>query len=239
MHITFRRLFVLFAMTGLLLVTGLASANGWAPTPHLEVHGESRLTLEADRVDIHATFSVEHRDSRLAMQELEQNFGNLLRTLRRQVPEGARLEAGQIRIHPRQTRRNDTWQITGYTASRELKLVNLPVTEAGQWVERITDGKPTQFGPLHYHSSQAADNRNPALEAALQDARDKAELMASSLGQNLGRALQVQEISSPGVQPRMAMMAADSVRMESVTPELEPGLVETSARVRVIFELLN
>lgn len=225
-------------LLALLFVTGL-QASEWAPIPHLTVQGESRLTLQADRVDINATFSVEHRDSRLAMQELESQFGHLLRTLRRQVPEGARLEAGQVRIHPRHTQRGDTWQISGYVASRDLKLVDLPVAEAGQWVERITEGRPSQFGPIHYHSSQASDSRNPALEAALKDAQDKARIMAASLGQNLGRALQVTEISSPGVQPRMAMMAAaDSVRMESA-PELEPGLIETSARVQVVFELLN
>lgn len=221
-----------------LLLGGGLQASEWAPTPHLEVQGESRLTLQADRVDINATFSAEHRDSRLAMQELENQFGNLLRTLRSQVPDGARLEAGQVRIHPRHTQRGDTWQISGYVASRDLKLVDLPVAEAGQWVERITDGRPSQFGPIHYRSSQASDSRNPALEAALKDAQDKASIMAASLGQNLGRALQVKEISSPGVQPRMAVMAADSARMESA-PELEPGLIETSARVQVVFELLN
>lgn len=223
-----------------LLVFSLsAQANGWAPTPHIEVNGEARLTLEADRVDINATFTVEHRDSKQAMQQLEQQFSTLQRSLRGQIPEGARLEAGQIRIQPRQTRRNDTWQITGYTASRDLRIINLSVTEAGQWIERVTAASPSQFGPLNYYSSQAANARTPALEAALKDAREKAERMAVTLGAELGQPLLIQEISSPGVQPRMmAMAASDAMRMESA-PELDPGLVESYAQVRVVFELRN
>ncbi|WP_027847556.1 SIMPL domain-containing protein [Marinospirillum minutulum] len=212
-------------------------AEGWAPTPHLQVVGEAKLSLDADLVDIHANFSAEHQDSQLAIQTLEQDFNLLLRNLKRQVPQGARLEAGQISIYPRRTQRNETWQITGYTASRDLKIIDLPVTQTGEWIEKITQGKPSQLGPMHYHSSQAAKSRNPALKGALKDAQEKAELMAKSLGQNLGRALQIQEITSPGVESQKMFMAADSVSRSS-TPVVAPGKVEATARVRVIFELL-
>lgn len=227
-------------LMGLLLVllsTSLQAQN-WSPTPHLEVQGEARLNLEADLVNINASFTAEHQDSQLAIQDLEQDFKLLLRDLSRQIPEGARLEAGQITISPRRTQRNDTWQITGYTASRDLKLIDLPVAQAGKWVEKIAVGKPSQLGPLHYHSSQASQSRNPALTAALKDAQEKAELMATSLGHKLGRALQVQEISSPRVGAQRMLMAADSAN-ESSALVLAPGTVEATANVHVVFELLN
>lgn len=227
-------------LLGLLVFCLSASlhAGGWAPTPHLQVEGEARLSLEADLVDISASFTAEHQDSQLAIQTLEQDFKLLLRNLDRQVPKGARLEAGQITIYPRRAQRNDSWQITGYTASRDLKLLDLPVAEAGQWIEKITAGKPSQLGPMQYHSSQASKSRNPALQAALKDAQDKALLMANSLEQNLGRALEVQEISSPQVGAQRMLMASDAVN-EASAPVLAPGKVEATARVRVIFELLN
>lgn len=227
-------------LMGLLLVLLSTSlqAQGWAPTPHLEVQGEARLSLDADKVDIHANFTAEHQDSQLAIQDLEQDFKLLLRDLSRQVPKGARLEAGQITISPRHTQQGNTWQITGYTASRDLKLIDLPVAQAGKWVEKIAVGKPSQLGPLQYHSSQTSQSRNPALTAALEDAQEKAQLMATSLGHKLGRALQVQEISSPRVAAQRMLMAADTVN-ESSGLELAPGKVEATARVNVVFELLN
>lgn len=236
------RLINSLSWVGLLLTLFFSSglvAQGWAPTPHLEVTGEARLSLEADQVDLQATFTAEHQDSQLAMQILEQDFGPLLRTLKRQLPQAARLEAGQITLQPRRTQKAGQWQITGYTASRDLKLLDLPIKEAGLWIEKITDGKPSQLGPMRYHSSQASDSRNPALEAALQDAQTKAKLMAASLGQNLGRALQVSEISSPRIATQRMLMAADSAVSQSKAPELIAGEVEATANVRVVFELLN
>jgi|AntRauTorckE6833_2_1112554.scaffolds.fasta_scaffold07135_4 uncharacterized protein YggE len=220
-----------------LLLTTAASASDWAPQPHLKVAGEATLTLDADRVDIHSSFTSDHQNSHLALQELESRFGNLLRSLRRQLPETARLEAGQVRVHPRHKRNNDEWQVIGYTATRDLTVLDLPVEKTGEWVEKITQGQPNKLGPLNYHSTQATHQRNPALEQAITDAHNKAKIMAATLGQQLGKALQVEEISSPGIQARSAVMVADSSR-ES-TPEMQPGRVETSARVQVIFELLD
>lgn len=221
-----------------LFLTNSLQADSWAPTPHLQVMGEARLSFEADLVDIHASFTAENQDSQLAIQDLEQDFNLLLRNLNRKVPKGTRLEAGQIAIYPRRTQRNDTWQITGYTASRDLKLVDLPVAEAGEWIEKIAAGKPSQLGPMNYHASQSSQSRNPALKGALEDAQEKAQLMAASLGQKLGRALQIEEIASPRVEAQRMLMAADSVSRSSA-PELAPGKVEAIARVSVIFELLN
>ncbi|SFB85765.1 hypothetical protein SAMN05660443_0569 [Marinospirillum celere] len=225
---------------GLLLTLGLATsatAGNWAPQAHLKTQGEAKITLQADRIDIHANFSSEHQDSRLALQELESRFGNLLRNLRRQLPDEARLEAGQVRVHPKQQRRDESWQIVGYTATRDLKILDLPVEMAGEWIEKISQGEPTQLGPLHYHSTETASQRNPALQAAIEDAQAKAEIMASTLGQTLGKALQVEEVSGPGIQPRSAVMSATSARESA--PVMEPGLVEISAQVRVVFELLD
>ena len=223
-------------LTCLLLAQPLI-ADHWAPLPHLKVEGQARLALEADLVDLQASYSSEHQDSRLALQELESTFGNLLRSLRRQVPEGARLEAGEVRITPNHSRQNATWKITGYTATRTVKLTSLPVARAGEWLEKLARGQPTQLGPLVYRSSQADSQQHPALELALQEAQNKARVMAGSLGQGLGNALKIEEISSPGMQPRAALLSS-SPQAES-TPKLEPGLVEVSARVRVVFELLN
>ncbi len=219
------------------LLPQLLLASPWAPTPHVEVNGQARLMLEADLVDLHASFSVEHRDSRLAMQELEQNFSRLQRQLRRQLPEGARLEAGQVSIQPRHARRNDTWQITGYVVSRDLRLLGLPVEQAGQWLEQVVEARPSNLGPINYRSQQLDEQRNPALALALADAREKAETLASASGMRLGQALYVQELGSPRPMPMMRMMEADAV-MSASAPELEPSQVEASAQVKVIFELL-
>jgi len=220
-----------------LLISLTASANSWSPQPHLKVAGEGKVTLDADRVDIHASFSSQHQDSRLALQELESTFGNLLRNLRRQLPEGARLEAGQISVHPEREHRNNRWEILGYKAQRDIKILDLPVAKTGEWVEKLSEGQPERLGPLNYHSTQATQQRNPALEKAVEDARSKAQIIAASLGQGLGKALQVEELSSPGIQPRSAVMAADAG--QDTTPDMQPGQVETSARVMIIFELLD
>ncbi|WP_416886161.1 SIMPL domain-containing protein [Marinospirillum sp.] len=214
------------------------SAQQWAPVPHVQVEGQATLLLEADRVDLRATFTAEHRESRLALQDLERRVQEVQRRLRRQLPEGVRLEASQISIQPRHTRRQDQWVISGYVATREIRLLNLDVTEAGPWIEALVAAEPHQLGPFEYRSSLMSAQQHPALQAAIEDARAKAELMASSLGARLGAPLQLEEITSPQPAALMraeVMMAADTL---SNAPELDAGQLEAQARVRLVFELL-
>ncbi|WP_162299656.1 SIMPL domain-containing protein [Marinospirillum perlucidum] len=212
-------------------------ASDWAPIAHLEVQGEASLSLDADRVNIHASFSEENRDSRLALQELEADFGRLLRKLQRHSNETISVEAGQLRVYPRRQRQGDQWQISGYQALRDVQIKAVPVEEAGEWLDMLAEASPSQLGPLQYYSTQAAETRNPALAAALEDARDKASTLADTLGQSLGKALEIEEISSPNIQPRQAVMMAEAGRQSDI--EVQPGKVEAQARVRVVFELLD
>lgn len=228
----------LAVMAVVLLGCSVASANDWAPTPHLIVQGEASLMLEADLVDLNAHYSVENQESNLAIQELEQDFKVLLASLKN-LPKGASLEAGQINISPRQVQVKGQWQVSGYTASRSIKIKQVPVKLAGTWVEKLVVGKPNNLGPFSYSSSQMGASRNPAIAAALADAQEKAQLMAKSLGQKLGAALQIEEISSPqGIASRMMMADAPPVA-EKFAPELVPGQLEAKARVRVVFALIK
>ena len=231
------RLAVISLMLAAIGLPSWAQANTWAPVAHIQVEGAAKISLAADLVNISASFSAEDADSQLALQVLEKHFQQLQRSLQRQLPQGASVEAGQVSLYPRRQQQQETWQIVGYTASRDLKLVNLPIATAGQQLEKIIAGKPSQLGPLHYHSSQVSSSRNPALQQALADAHNKAAFMAKSAGQKLGRVLYIEEISSPQVALQRGVMAAEAIMADASTPELNPGQVEATARVRVVFAL--
>lgn len=222
----------------LFLFSPLVWTQSWPAGPHLQVEGEARLLLDADRVDLRATFMAEHADSRLALQDLERRVQDVQRRLRRQLPEGARLEASQISIQPRHTRRQDQWIISGYQATREIRVLNLTLPEAGAWIETLVQAQPHQLGPFEYRSSLMSTQRDPALLAAIEQARAKAELMAQALGVRLGAPLQLIELSSPAFAPRHAALQTHFAVAESSAPELDAGQLEARAQVRILFELI-
>lgn len=82
----------------------------------------------------------------------------------------------------------------------------------------------------------AADDK--ALSQALERARAKAELMADSLGVELGDVINVSELTTQGYQPRMMAMRAEAADSSGGT-EYRPGSITIDAGVNVRWEIEN
>ncbi|ALM51803.1 SIMPL domain-containing protein [Halomonas huangheensis] len=80
----------------------------------------------------------------------------------------------------------------------------------------------------------AADDQ--ALTRALERARAKAELMAGSLGVELGDVISINEVADQGYQPRMMAMRAE-VADSSGGAEYRPGNITIDAGVNVRWEI--
>jgi len=72
--------------------------------------------------------------------------------------------------------------------------------------------------------------------AALDKARQRAELYAGALGLKVGRIISINEGSSPAQSVGLRMMAAAQAMDEATTPVF-PGESTLRARVTVVFEL--
>jgi uncharacterized protein YggE len=91
---------------------------------------------------------------------------------------------------------------------------------------------------LHGVEFDAEDRRGlerQALEAAVADARARAEVLAAATGARLGRVMSVdaRETSQGGPIPRMALLAE---RSGAPTP-VEPGSLEIEAKVEITYEI--
>lgn len=227
-------------LAALLLISfglaNLATAGSWHPKPHLQVEGTASLQLEADQVSLSATFQATNEDSSLAIQALEQQLAPLIADLKRELTPSKDFAAGEINLQPKQQEINKQWQVVGYTASRNINLINLNLNQASKWLETLTSYKPHGLN-LNYTSSQAAAQTNKLLEMAVQNARDKASALAKSTGQNLGKALEIIELGAAYPVMRNYALAASPSADAKQSFNLVPSQQEISTRLRVIFEL--
>lgn len=230
----FKKLLLGLALS--LIIAFSAWAN-WQPKPHLQVEGNAKLELEADLVSFEANFAFSHKDSDLALQNLEQHLAPLLRQLNRELTANNQLAAGQINLQPKQQEINKQWQIVGYQASRSLKLQNLNLQQASTYLQLLSDYQPSNLGNMQYSSSQIANKRNELLATAVKDAQQKASTLAKGLNQNLGKALEISEITSPAFPVLRSQMYADAAPAAKQRFQLLPSQLEINAKVKVVFEL--
>ena len=172
-----------------------------------------------------------------ARERLETRTGELIRALEQAGLDKQAISAGSLSIRP------DYVQAPSRQGESEAPLVRTqlerPISvriDALDRVPRILDAL-TQAGVdsldgITYDLKDRDAVSDQVLTQALQKARDKAQLIADTLGIELGRVQNVQENTPPIFAPRMAAMRADGMESKAQV-EYRPGEITIETAVSV------
>jgi uncharacterized protein YggE len=228
------RLFI--AVPALLAVVALAGALGppeaavaqepAAETDSVTVTGVGSVEEVPDEAQM--TFGVESRGAtaKAAIAANATAMEKLIAALRQA---GAREVATQwVSVYPVM---REEGIIGGYSASNSVSAT-IGVGRAGDLIDAAAEAGANQISGPGFSSSDSERLYRQALAAAVDDARERAEVLARAAGRSLGEISTIAEAS--GVNPlfaeRSALDAAQS------TP-IVPGEQETTATVSVTFDL--
>ena len=127
-------------------------------------------------------------------------------------------------------------RIVGYQVSNNISVRRNNIAEAGKLLQVAVNAGVNSASGLQFEVSDPAKGRDQGLRAAFDDARSKAQLLATAAGRTLGPALHISEggnMPAPPPGPRVMAMKAEAV---SEVP-VEAGTQENTYTVSVVFEL--
>ncbi|MFT6895833.1 MAG: hypothetical protein ACJA13_000230 [Paraglaciecola sp.] len=130
---------------------------------------------------------------------------------------------------------NDTRQM-GFRLSREIKFTLRDIEKYDQVIDAVLSTGATRIEGFNYRVEDPQPSYLHALELAVTDAKLRAKRMAETLGVKLGKVLTINENS--GYSPMPVSMAQVSL-MRSKSSDPLPGKIQTSARVNVVFLLVE
>jgi hypothetical protein len=229
----------------LLLWAAPVHAQGSDSQPRtVRVSGEATVTAAPDQATVR--FGIVSRAktaeaARAQNAEAAKTAMNAVREL--DVPE-SKMRMEMLRLQPRREYNPKTEQheMKGYEASRQVVVEVSDLEQLPTLVTRVVQGGANRLEGIDYGLRDRTSLRNDALRQAAQNARDKAQLLASTLGTALGPVQQIDEQSfgfnepSPRVQMKFSARAAT----EDAAPEPDAyaaGEIEVSATVQVVFLL--
>jgi uncharacterized protein YggE len=125
-------------------------------------------------------------------------------------------------------------KLTGYRVSNQVNVVIRQIAQVGEILDRLVKAGATDFGGVAFLVSDRDKALDQAREAAIANARHKAELYARASGLNLGRVAFITERSDLG--PILPMGVARS-KMASTSVPIETGEDTITARVTVGFDI--
>ena len=225
----------LLAFLALLAVAGVARAQDMPAT--VSVTGEGIVTAVPDMAIINTGVTTEGTTPDAALDANTEAMTALIKVLDKLGIEERDRQTSNFNVSPQYRReRNDTGspKIVGYRVSNQLSIKVRELDELGGLLDALVKAGSNQLGNIRFDFSERDELMDKARQAAVVDARRRAELYVDAADVDLGDVL---SISEAGVAiPRPPMMRA-AMMAEAADVPIAAGESQIRATVQMVFEL--
>jgi uncharacterized protein YggE len=195
------------------------------------------VAVPADEIRIDVAVETEGTSANEATSENARRMDAVIRALRATGVDGLEMETFGYSLRPQYevTREiGDTRRIVGYRAENNIRVTFSDLGAAGQILDEAVGAGANQVARLQFVASDTRAGRLQALEEAVRNAREQAEVIAAAMGVSLGMVVEVQGGSSAPGPVGQRMMALESA---DVATPIEAGDQWVSASVSITYRI--
>lgn len=152
-------------------------------------------------------------------------------------------ETGHFSIHPSYTPYPrdppPNWKpsINGYEVSNTISIKTDKLTEAGKLIDAANKAGANSIENIHFGLRDPRTYWNEAIGAAVANAISDAKVIANAANVKLGRLISVSLDSNNAISPRSNNLYFAKTMAAEIAPPIEPGEVNISANVTIIYEI--
>ena len=206
------------------------------PEGQVVVIGEGTVRVQPDYAQVEGGVTTRARTVKEAADANSKLMAAITSTLLESGIAQADIQTSRFSIQPvyaQQEPRTEP-KLTGYSVSNQVRVNIRQIVKAGDILDRLVAAGVTNVGSIAFLVSDPSKALDQAREAAIADARRKAEIYARASGVQLGKVTWVSEDS--GFAAPFAMRAGAPSAMAAAVP-ISTGEDTLHARVTVGFEI--
>lgn len=226
---------ILFFIACFALLTG-CQPTGENSLRQVTVSGSSTIEATPDRAVVELGIEIRDKDVARARESAEQVVARAVKALESLGIPADAIDSGQIISRPERVYREDGWEDVGFYVARSLEVSVDELDKLGRIYDGATAAGMTTLSPPRLAISDPRSIYRQALDAAALDARSSAEQLATSLGHDIGKAIEITEQGGASPMPPAMAMRADA---EAIDTRIETGEMTFNATVQVTFELID
>jgi hypothetical protein len=127
-------------------------------------------------------------------------------------------------------------RIGGYQVSNNVTVTIKDLAKLGEIMDQVVQMGSNSVGGVSFSIANPKPLMMQAREAAIQDAKARAEAYAKAAGVSVGKVMTISEQVAPMVQP-VPVYAMRAAMAESAPVPVEAGQQQLSLNVTVVFEI--
>ena len=203
----------------------------------LSVDGIGRTTATPDRASINIGVTTSAADASNAQRENDSRIQNIVDGLKELGIAAGDIRTDHYSFRPDYTFRESRGsEITGYTVDNSVIVKVKNVDLVGRVIDTALQRGANQINSLAFGISDTKALRKQALNAAIQDAREKADILASGLGHRIIGIHHVTENTGSFTSRQFDSMMLAAASKNAAVP-IESGTVSLDANVHIDFIL--
>jgi uncharacterized protein YggE len=232
-----------------LMLTPSSSADVLPDGPHIYVEGSAELDVQPDRLVITVTIGALDHEVGRAKSDVDRKSVALIESCQSIGVEPANISSTSLAVRPSYRYEDDTRIFEGTRVERHIEINLSDLSRYSELMRAIIEAEIAEITNVHLFAASSAEVEDRALEAALADAKQRAQRLADAAGAKLGDVYSISEFqtrrdvwqlqsgryTTSGVPSRhkasFARVAADSGEIFS------PGLLKAYAEAYVVFKL--
>ena len=223
----------------LALLLCLVSAGAWAEETDLKVTGTGVISVLADQVSVTLGVTETNEDVKTAQETVNAKINAIYEALIAAGVEKKNIGTDRISINAEYSRYGD--KVTGYTASNTITIQSRDIDQVGAYIDLAFEAGANTLESIDFSSSDTEQAKLDALKLAVENARGKADAIASVLGMQVDNVVQVTEIGSYsyGAYASGAKMMNSRLEPADADTVLHAATLQVQAQVEIEFELIG
>mgnify|MGYP006193762911 FL=1 len=220
----------------------VATAAQLPDKPHIYVEGSAEVKVAPDQMTIIVGLEATNPELAVAKKDVDERSRRLIQAIKDLDIAPEDMSTTALHINPAFDYRNGERVSLGTRVHRQVDITLRDLTKYSRLMAALVDAEISNTVSTELKVSNDSALTDRAQLAALEDARQRAEGIAKSLGNKLGPAYSVSEFDLREDRHQLftprnmkaeagVMMAADRASSEP----FEPGLIVANAQVYVVF----
>lgn len=201
--------------------------------PHIVVNGSHQVSTVPDILRMSLNITEISQEVAEARSSVENRSSQLIDTLKSIGIKKKDITSARLQITPHYNWSNKAQVYTGTEVSRVIEIILRDLSRYNDMVKSIIDAKVARINNTTLESTEEKKLRALALQGAVADAREKAELLVQSFPEQVGSVYSISDSSANTGIRHARYQVAEYVKRDS----FEPGIIEISESVLVIFYL--
>jgi uncharacterized protein YggE len=203
---------------------------------HIETEGTSTIEAPADMAIINVQVSIEADSAKAAKDKADDAVSQFMQRLLNAGIDKKYIQSANLQLNPQYSYvQNEPRKLTGYSANRQMTVTVMDLNSLNELLDSALVEGINRINNIELKSSQQAQIIAQARQAAINDAKQKAQSLAKGFGEQIAGVWQVRYFPQQANQPEMYRA---SMKMNAdVAQTYQQGQVTISDRVEVVFRL--